>query len=252
MTERKAQTASFPGYFVGGQDTLSQAQVADYARNAGWTLRTGEDAALIATLNGREVLLPASGLRYSRAESAQLVAGLNPNPYVPPGRGHPGSDELAEVVAFYRTTRLPTVGVGHRWGPFMPQIREPAHDAPELRSLDEDMQAVAEQRWPWAQAWHPRSITAENRDEVARRGKLWRPETKSGDPATKWRPCTHLAICMWASSSRHLHGHSASFSSGRRSSRPRILARSNERFRSATPRGRPSELGPGRREPQAT
>jgi hypothetical protein len=183
----------------------------DHARTLGWSLRTGDNAALIAARDGREVVLPASGLRYSVTESARLLAELNPSPYVPPGRGGPGSRELDEVIHFYRVTGLPTVGVGRRWGPFVPQIRDPTHDAPTLRSIDEDMQAVAEQRWDWAQPWHPRSVTAENREEVARRRELWRPETRRGGVATKWRPCSHVAICMWASSSRHLHGEAGGF-----------------------------------------
>lgn len=211
MTKRKAQTARFPGYFVSGQDAVSQAQMVEHARTLGWSIRTGENASMIAALDGREVALPASGVKYSTEESARLVAELNPSPYVPPGRGWPGSRELAEVIHFYHVTGLPTVGVGRRWGPLVPQIRDPAHDFPTLRSIDEDMQAVAEQRWDWAQPWHPGSVTAENRDEVARRRELWRPETRRGDPATKWRPCSHVAICMWASSSRHLHGNAIGF-----------------------------------------
>jgi hypothetical protein len=194
-----------------GQDAVSQAQMVDHARTLGWSFRTGENAALIAALDGREVVLPASGVKYSIGESARLVAELNPSPYVPPGRGRPGSRELAEVIHFYRVTGLPTVGVGRRWGPFVPQIRDPARDAPTHRSIDEDMQAVAEQRWDWAQPWHPDSVTAENRDEIARRRELWRPETRRGGPATKWRPCSHLAICMWASSSQQLHGNATGF-----------------------------------------
>jgi len=54
-------------------------------------------------------------------------------------------------------------------------------------------------------------VTAENRDELARRRELWRPATRRGHPATKWRPCSHVAICMWASSSRCLHGNAIDF-----------------------------------------
>lgn len=208
VSQRKPQSARFPGYFVSGQDTVSQAQIMDHARMLGWKLRPGETGSMIASRDESDVVLPSSGLKYSVEMSAQLVAALNPHPYVPPGRGGPGSPELDELIRLYRLTDLPTVGVGRRWAPFLPQIREPDDGAPALRSLDEDMQAVAEQRWEWAQPWHPESVTAENRDDVQRRSKLWRAETKSGKPATKWRPCSHVAICMWASCSRHLNGKS--------------------------------------------
>jgi hypothetical protein len=66
--------------------------------------------------------------------------------------------------------------------------------------------AVAKQRWPWAQPWHPGTVTAENRDEVLRRTELWSPETKRGSKAIKWQPSRHVAICMWAASGRCLHG----------------------------------------------
>ncbi|MGZ4331010.1 MAG: hypothetical protein ACXVH3_27900 [Solirubrobacteraceae bacterium] len=39
-----------------------------------------------------------------------------------------------------------------------------------------------------------------------RRSALWKPATKRGKTATKWQPCRHVAICMWASSARHVSG----------------------------------------------
>lgn len=206
MTGGKAQTARFPGLFVSGQDAISQAQAIDYARMSGWALRSGQNASMIASRDEREVVLPASGVQYSVEDSAKVVAALKPYPHVPPARGRPGSPEFAEVLHRYHLTGLPAVGVGRRWGPQVPQIREPTEEAPDLLAIDRDMEAVAKQRWHWAQPWHPGSVTAENRDDVLRRTALWTPETKRGTKATKWRPCSHLAICMWASSSRHLHG----------------------------------------------
>lgn len=146
MTGRKTQTARFPGVFVSGQDAVSQLQLIEFARASGWALRPGDSSSMIASRDEREVVLPASGLTYSREESARLVAALSPAQYVPPARGRPGSPELAQVLHSYRLTDLPTVGVGRRWGPQVPQIREPAEDAPDLVAIDRDMEAVARQR----------------------------------------------------------------------------------------------------------
>jgi hypothetical protein len=208
VTQRKAQTTRFPGLFVSGQDAVTQAQTMDHARILGWSLRPGEPGSMIASRDGRDVVLPPSALRYSVEESARLVGELNPSPYVAPARGRPGSPELAELLHCYRVTGLPTVGVGCQWGPLAPQIRQPTADAPALKTIDEDMWAVARQRWHWAQPWYPSSVRAENRDEVMRRKALWSAETKAGKTATKWRPCSHVAICMWASSARTLDGES--------------------------------------------
>ena len=206
MSKRKAETARFPGRFVSGQDAVSQAQLIDYAQLCGSTLRPGENASMIASRDKRVVLLPASGMSYSVQDSARRMEALNRAPYVPPARGRPGSPELAQVLHSYQLTGLPAVGVGRRWGPQVPQIREPSTDAPALLTIDRDMEAVATQRWHWAQPWYPSSVTVENRDEVLRRTARWKPETKRGAKATKWRPCSHVAICKWASCSRHLHG----------------------------------------------
>lgn len=191
---------------MSGRDAVTQAQLIDYARSVGWRLRPGNDASMIASRDERVVALPASGLRYSVEDSTRLVAALNPAPYVAPARGRPGSPEFAQVLDRYRLTGLPTVGVGRRWGPQVPRVREPSEHAQPLPAIDRDVEAVAKQRWHWAQPWYPRSVTAENRDDVLRRTAMWKPETKRGTKATKWRPCSHVAICMWASSSRHLHG----------------------------------------------
>jgi hypothetical protein len=169
-------------------------------------VRPGDNASVIASREDREVVLPASGIAYSVEDSARLVGELNPSPWVPPARGRPGSPAFAEVIAAYRRTGLPTVGVGRRWGPLLPQIRDPTDDAPPLQRIDQDVEAVARQRWSWAQPWHPETVTIENRDDVLKRTALWQPETKSGKPATKWQPSRHVAMCMWASCHRHVSG----------------------------------------------
>lgn len=162
---------------------------------------------MIASRAGHDdVVLPASNVRYSVEESARLVGALDPHPYFEPGRGPPGSAELEALLHLYHLSGLPMVGVGRRWGPKVPQLREPSEKAADLSAIDKDMEVVANQRWPWAQPWYPEAVTIENRDEVLQRAGRWRPETKRGVRATKWRPCTHVAICMWASSARHLHG----------------------------------------------
>jgi hypothetical protein len=202
VSDRKPQTTRFPALFVHGQDALSQRQVIEHSKHLGWSVRPADDGAMIAAKEGREVLMPASRPRYSAEQSASLVQSLSP--FAMPSRGKPDSAEFDSLMHMYRNIGLPLVGVGRRWGPTMPQIRESAKDAPPLREIDEDMQAVAEQRWAWAQRWYPTSVTAQNRDDVRQRSARWSPETKRGGKATKWRPCTHVAMCMWASSAHHL------------------------------------------------
>jgi hypothetical protein len=200
----QAQTTSFPGGFVHGQDTLSQRQLIDYCSRLGWSLTNADGGAKKASQNDHVVLLPPSGPRYTIEESAQLMAALQPQLSARPGRGRPDSAEFDLLMQMYRNIGIPLVGVGHRWEPTVPQIERPEDAAPALIELDRDMEAVAKQRWPWAQPWHPRTVTGENRDEVLTKEARWRPDTKRGHPATKWRPCAHPAICMWASSARHL------------------------------------------------
>ena len=211
MTRRKAQTARFPGYFVSGQDAVSQAQMVEHARTLGWSIRTGENASIIAALDGREVVAP--GFRGEVLNRGERPARRRAEPQsIRPAR--PRAARITRACRSHPLLSRDRTPDGRCWspvGPLVPQIRDPARDSPTLRSIDEDMQAVAEQRWDWAQPWHPGSVTAENRDEVARRRELWRPETRRGGPATKWRPCSHVAICMWACSSRHLHGNAIGF-----------------------------------------
>jgi hypothetical protein len=92
------------------------------------------------------------------------------------------------------------VGVGRRWGPRLPQLRPPAKDAPELLTLDEDMETVAVERWAWGQSWYPEVATAANAKERQRREAHWERVGKK----LRWQPARHRAMCMWASSGRHL------------------------------------------------
>lgn len=206
QTTRVAGTR-FPNPFRYGQDTLSQGQIAEFARMIGWKIALSRGS-LRASKEGVDVILPATSACYSRAQTAELMRRLQPEVFVQPARGVPGSLEFEALLDRYRRTGLPTVGVGRRWGPLMPRIIEATAEAPDLLALDRDMQAVAKQRWEWAQPWHDLEVTGENRDEMLLRAERWKPETQRHALATKWRPLAHPAICMWASSARQISGRS--------------------------------------------
>jgi hypothetical protein len=208
--------------FVNGQRTLSQREAIAFIRTLGpnpddpdnplpsgsrWTIANADNGAVTASKDGSVVLLPASWPRYSVDETERIVRQLLPDAFAAPRRGKPGSADLDVLLHQYRSTGFAVVGVGRRYGPLMPQIREPADDAPALSELDKEIERVAELRWPESQPWYPENgVDDENRDEVLRRVELWKPSTRDGKPATKWRPCDFDAICMWASSAYRLHG----------------------------------------------
>jgi len=204
--KRNALTTRFPGLFVHGEDTLSQSQVVDYCKALGYSLRTGPDGALVACRNERKVLLPAARPRYSSDMSAKLMAELHPELTVVAERGAPGSLELELLLRAYRTIGLPLVGIGRRWAPFMPKICGSTHDAHTAADLDTDMEIVWKQRRVEGRSWFPRTMTAENHDEVAAMRARWSPRTEAGGKALKWRPSTHPAICMSASAAFRVGG----------------------------------------------
>lgn len=92
---------------------------------------------------------------------------------------------------------VPFVGVGRRYGPRLPQVREPSPDAPSLLSIDQDVQRVEEARRYWAQPWYPNPATVANAEERAQRRALWQSPGK-------WQPARRVSMQLWASVQRHL------------------------------------------------
>jgi hypothetical protein len=199
------------------------------ARKLGMTIRPADsNGAMLAEKNGASVTLPpvvSAKLEHELASQLDAIV-FPPHPPFRPGRGAPGSDQLEHLLEQCRRSgsayglaesypgedagpdapRL--VGVGRRSGPRLPQVRPASAGAPDMTDLDCDMEAVAKQRWFFAQSFYSLlgAITIENRDEARQRREAWKPATERGKPAEKWGPKRHDAMCMWAAHSRRVLG----------------------------------------------
>jgi quercetin dioxygenase-like cupin family protein len=116
----------------------------------------------------------------------------------------PDSDEFDVVwIGHLQRLGVPVVGIGRRWAPFLPQVRPPSPDAPELIELDRDMERVARERDWWAQPWSPRVVTKDSDvPDILRRAELF--EQSLGP----WRPGQRPSMQMTASASARLDLHS--------------------------------------------
>lgn len=135
-----------------------------------------------------------------------------------------GTPELRGLLAELDRFGVPTVGVGRRWGPRVPQLHPPQADAPDLRELDRDVADWASKRCWWAQPGFvtatqgTRSVTQANRgdrldeppSEPPDHGVLWRGDQwrrcsldRLGE---RWHPRRHDTVCMAAAAARHLDG----------------------------------------------
>jgi hypothetical protein len=124
-------------------------------------------------------------------------------PFVPA----PSTTEFELWLRHLQDAGMPMVGIGRRWGPRYPAIAAPTSGAPPLHELDEDMQAVKEQRSADAQpsfevatrsegGW----VTADNYDEIRAIEDDWEEHRRP----LRWHPRRHPALCMRAAASRHI------------------------------------------------
>jgi hypothetical protein len=121
----------------------------------------------------------------------------------------PGSHELGVLLLRVRASGLAVVGVGHRYGPRVPQVREPeVRDEDRARldpvALDDDVAQVAQARWYWARASSP--DPAMPLDEANMWERTRRREPAAGVPLKRWQPVRHASLCMGASAARRLDG----------------------------------------------
>jgi hypothetical protein len=121
----------------------------------------------------------------------------------------PGSHELGVLLLRLRSSGLAVVGVGHHYGPRVPQVREPAvrdEDRERLdpAALDDDVAQVAQARWYWARASSP--DPAMPLDEANMRERPRRREPAAGVPLKRWQPVRHASLCLGASAARRLDG----------------------------------------------